>query len=139
MVRVYIDGIFDLFHRGHLESLKQSKSLYNDTFLIVGVISDKVAEDYKRLPIISHRDRIEIIKSLSIVDEVIEDPPLNVSLEFVEKNNIDMVVHGFSDESDWQKQKNFFKSLIEIGKFKKIKYYEPLSTTSIIDNIKKNY
>lgn len=139
MVRVYIDGIFDLFHRGHLESLKQSKNLYEDTYLIVGVISDEIAKDYKRLPIISHSDRIEIIKSLEIVNEVIENPPLNVSLDFVEKNNIDIVVHGFFDDKDWQKQKSFFEELIKVNKFKKINYYNLTSTTKIIKNIKENY
>ena len=64
MSRVYIDGIFDLFHRGHLESLKQAKQIGNNTYLIVGVISDVVAKDYKRIPVISHEDRVEIIKNL---------------------------------------------------------------------------
>ena len=103
MRRVYIDGIFDLFHRGHLESLKQAKSIEDNTFLIVGVISDEVATDYKRVPIIRHEDRVEIIKNLSIVDEVIEKAPLVITKEFVETNNIDLVVHGFSNDEDWEK------------------------------------
>ena len=57
MISIYIDGIFDLFHRGHLESLKQSKNLRNDVFLIVGVISDKVATSYKRQPIIKEENQ----------------------------------------------------------------------------------
>ena len=68
MNRVYIDGIFDLFHRGHLESLRQAKNIYDNTYLIVGVISDEDARDYKRLPIISEVDRLEIIKSISKFD-----------------------------------------------------------------------
>ena len=139
MKRVYIDGIFDLFHRGHLESLKQAKDLYDNTYLIVGVISDKTSKDYKRLPVINESDRIEIIKSLKIVDEVIVNPPLNVTKEFVEENKIDMVVHGFADDNDWEKQKDFFKFLIDVNKFERINYYQRTSTTEIIKNIKLNY
>ena len=139
MKRVYIDGIFDLFHRGHLESLKQAKNTYDDVYLMVGVISDDVAKDYKRLPIISHDDRIEIIKAIDIVDEVINDPPLVITKEFTDKYNFDLVVHGFSDEKDWEKQKLFFDFLIKENKFKKINYYDKISTTEIIGKIKHSY
>jgi cytidyltransferase-like protein len=139
MIRVYIDGIFDLFHRGHIESLKQAKKIDKDVFLIVGVISDSVATEYKREPVINETDRIEIIKSINIVDMVITDPPLIVTKEFVIKNNIDLVVHGFSNETDWNNQKNFFKWLIENNKFKRINYYEKTSTTNIIKKIKDSY
>ena len=138
-MRVYIDGIFDLFHRGHLESLKKAKNSYENTHLIVGVISDDVAKDYKREPVISHRDRLEIIKSINIVDEVITDPPLVVTLDFVNKNNIDIVVHGFANNTDWEKQKDFFKELVEANKFKRIDYYQETSTTDIIKKIKNEY
>ena len=138
-MRVYIDGIFDLFHRGHLESLKKAKNSYENTHLIVGVISDDVAKDYKREPVISHRDRLEIIKSINIVDEVITDPPLVVTLDFVNKNNIDIVVHGFANNADWEKQKDFFKELVEANKFKRIDYYQETSTTDIIKKIKNEY
>ena len=139
MCRVYIDGIFDLFHRGHLESLKKAKEIEKDTYLIVGVISDEISKDYKRIPVISHEDRIEIIKNLSIVDEVIENPPLVITEEFVKINNIDLVVHGFSNEDDWEKQKNFFEFLTKNNKFKRISYYDKTSTTDIICRIKNDY
>ena len=139
MVKIYIDGIFDLFHRGHLESLKQAKFLKEDVYLTVGVISDKVAEGYKRQPIICEDDRVEIIKAITYVDEVISDPPLFVTDEFVEKHNIDIVVHGFCDDNDWNKQKDFFSWLIENKKFERINYYSKISTTDIINKIKKDY
>ena len=57
MKRIYIDGIFDLFHRGHLESLKQAKNIDKDIYLIVGIIDDETASGYKRKPIINQFDR----------------------------------------------------------------------------------
>lgn len=139
MIRVYIDGIFDLFHRGHLESLKQAKYVDENVYLIVGVISDKDAQDYKRLPVISQEDRTEIIKNFEIVDEVIENAPLIITEDFVSRNKIDLVVHGFCNEDDWEKQKLFFEYLIKEGKFQRIDYYSKTSTTDIINKIKHSY
>merc|ERR1712227_985554 len=116
--RVYIDGIFDLFHRGHLESfIKTKNSIENvNVEVIVGVVSDKDAEEYKRLPIINENDRVEIIKNLSVVSHVIFPAPLIVTKEFLEENNIDLVVHGFINQEDFNKQKEFFKVPIELNK-----------------------
>ena len=85
--RVYIDGIFDLFHRGHLESFYKTKNIFGDkesntVEVIVGVISDKDAEKYKRLPIINEVDRCEIVKNIRIVDEVIF-PSVSRLIEFL--------------------------------------------------------
>lgn len=136
--RVYIDGIFDLFHRGHLESFKKAKNSFKNTYLIVGIISDKDAEGYKRKPIITENDRYEIIKNLKLVDEIIENSPLIIDLEFIDNNKIDLIVHGFSNDADFEKQKDFFTLPLKLGKFKRIEYYKPLSTTDIINRIINN-
>ena len=139
MKRVYIDGIFDLFHRGHIESLKQAKNICDNVYLMVGVISDQDANNYKRMPIINEDDRAELLRSVNIVDEVLTNVPLSVTKEFIELNNIDLVVHGFSNNEDWEKQKDFFEYLINENKFKKIDYYDKTSTTYIINRIKTKY
>ena len=54
---VYTDGIYDLFHRGHVESFIQIKQMFPNCYLIVGIMDDKVAEGYKRKPIYSEEDR----------------------------------------------------------------------------------
>ena len=137
MVKVYMDGVFDLFHRGHLESIKNCLN-YGDE-VIIGVVSDKDAESYKRIPIISENDRVEIISQLKIVNNVIFPCPLIITKEFITINNIDIVVHGFSNNNDYEVQKKFFKDPIDIGIFKKVKYYDKISTTDIIKKIKKYY
>lgn len=140
MKRVYIDGVFDLFHRGHLESLIKAKNALGDptnTYLIVGVVSDFDCAGYKRNPIISEEDRVEIIKSIKCVDQVIYPCPMIVTMDFIKDNSIDMVVHGFSGEADREKQKEYFAEIKAAGYFKEIDYYSKISTTEIINKLKK--
>jgi cytidyltransferase-like protein len=138
---VYLDGVFDLFHRGHLESLIKAKNILNDpdnTILLVGIVGDKDATSYKRKPIINEEDRTEIIKSIKYVDNTICPCPLVVTMDFIKNNNIDIVVHGFVSDEDRNKQKDFFKEIDENGYFKEIEYYSKTSTSEIIKNIKTN-
>ena len=137
MTRIYMDGVFDLFHRGHLEAIKKCKE-FGD-IVIIGVVSDNDCASYKRVPIIKEDDRVEIIKNLKNVDEVIFPCPLIIDKKFMDDNNIDIIIHGFSDENDLEKQEEFFKAAIELNKFKTIKYYDKISTSEIINNIKLNY
>lgn len=66
----YTTGVFDMFHVGHLHLLKKAKNHCN--YLIVGVSSDELVEQYKKKkPIIPFKHRLEIISSLSFVDEVV--------------------------------------------------------------------
>ncbi len=66
----YTTGVFDMFHIGHLHLLKKAKN--HCDYLIVGVSSDELVEEYKKKkPIIPFEHRMEIISSLSCVDEVI--------------------------------------------------------------------
>ena len=135
-MRIYTDGVFDMFHRGHLECFKTIKKLYPDCHLVVGVVSDKDTESYKRIPIINENDRLEIIKSIKYVDEVVFPGPLYMTRQFIEKHNIDLIVHGFANPADINTKQKFFAIPMELGKFKEIPYYSKISTTDIIKKVK---
>lgn len=137
IIRIYTDGVYDLFHRGHIESLKNCKKMFNEnTYLIVGVCSDDVATKYKRLPIYNEEDRYNIIENIKFVDEIVRDCPLIITEDFIEKYKIDYVLHGFSNSSDKNKQNDFFEIPIMLNKFIEIPYYYDISTTDIINKIK---
>ena len=68
----------------NLNSFKQCKDIGENIYLIVGIIGDDVAEKYKRRPIIEEKYRYEIIKNLKLVDEIVENPPLVVTKEFMD-------------------------------------------------------
>ena len=132
---IYIDGIFDLFHYGHIESFRKCKELDKDVTLIVGVISDKVALSYKRLPIYRESHRYALVENSKYVDQIVKDSPLIITKEFMEKYNIDLVVHGFINKDDENKQNEFFHYPKSINKFHTIPYCKEISTSEIIYKI----
>lgn len=138
-MRIYCDGIFDLFHVGHIKTLEYIKNMFDNVTVIVGVISDEDAEKYKRKPIINEIDRGISLKSCRFVDEIIQHVPLIINEYFLLKNNIDLVVHGFYNQYDKEKQKEFFKIPIKLNKFKEIPYSHVESTSGIIDRIVKQF
>lgn len=146
MITVYMDGVFDLFHFGHTRAIKQcydigykNRKYDEDVRIIIGVISDEDTQSYKREPVFTLEQRTEIINSLKYVDYVISPAPLVVSKDFIKENGIDIVVHGFADDEDYDKQKHMHKELIDMGIFERIKYTTEISTTEIMNKIKTNY
>ena len=66
---VLVTGGFDPLHSGHLAYFKAAKQLGDK--LIVGLNSDEWLIRKKGKPFMPFHERIEIIKGLSVVDEVI--------------------------------------------------------------------
>jgi glycerol-3-phosphate cytidylyltransferase len=76
MIIGYTSGVFDLFHIGHLNILRNAKN--NCDYLIVGITTDELAEKRKgKKPIIPFSERIEIVKNLKFVDMVVPQNTMN--------------------------------------------------------------
>ena len=68
--RGYTQGVFDMFHIGHLNLLNNAKK--HCDYLIVGVNSDALVRTYKhKTPVICEAERAEIVRNIKAVDEVI--------------------------------------------------------------------
>ena len=65
----YTCGVFDLFHIGHLNLLRNAKSLCDK--LIVGVSTDELVSYKGKSCIIPYIERSEIVRSIKYVDCVI--------------------------------------------------------------------
>lgn len=69
---IYTGGTFDLFHRGHVNFLKQCKKIANR--VVVSLNTDEFIKSFKgHYPVISYEDRKEVLLGCKYVDEVIEN------------------------------------------------------------------
>ena len=123
----YTTGVFDMFHIGHLNILRQAKE-YCD-YLIVGVTTDDLCFKRKnKYPIINHHDRVEIVKAIKFVDKVIAQEDID-KMKIVNKYSVNVVFVG----SDWQGTEawiNYEKKFAELGcKVEYIKHTDGISSS----------
>lgn len=66
----YTQGVYDMFHIGHLNLINQAKACCE--YLIVGVNADELVREYKhKTPVIGQEERKIIVSNLKAVDECI--------------------------------------------------------------------
>ncbi len=124
--------VADLFHYGHMNFLRTARE--HGDYLLVGIHSDEVVRNYKRAPILSMDERIASVASCRYVDEVIPDAPLTVTREWIERHEIDLVVHG--DDFTEEQYKLCYGTPIEMGIFRTVTYTPGISTSEIITRCK---
>jgi len=69
MIIGYTSGVYDLFHIGHLNLLKNAKGMCDR--LVVGVTTDDLSLYKGKKPLIPFEDRLEIVRSVRYVDAVV--------------------------------------------------------------------
>jgi cytidyltransferase-like protein len=133
--RVYADGVFDLFHAGHLEFLRKAKAAGGPgAVLVIGVITDEDA-GWKRPPVIPHVQRVALVRNCRLVDEVVTRPPLQLTGKFLDEQKISCVVHGDDDL-----QEEFFRAPRARGIMRYVPYQRDgpyaVSTSDLIARIR---
>jgi len=137
-VRVYADGIYDLFHYGHARSLEQAKKLFPNATLVVGVCSDADTHRIKGSTVMDEKQRAESVRHCKWVDEVVENSPWVLDQAFLDKHQIDYVSHG-EDLSLDENGNDAYAWLKEQNLFRVIKRTEGISTSDIIMKIVRDY
>ena len=125
----YTDGVFDLFHVGHLNMIQAAKEQCE--YLIVGVHGDDVVESYKhRRPIICENDRSRIVGSIKGVDRV-EVNHFRDKMKLWELYHFDVIFIG----DDWkgtERWKRFEEELKTVNvDVVYVPYTKGISTTDI--------
>ena len=97
----YTTGVFDLFHIGHLNLLKNAKALCD--YLIVGVSTDENVRSYKhKTPIVKYEERVAIVEAIKYVDKVVPQTSMD-KYEAWELYHFDALFHG----DDWKNTKMY--------------------------------
>ncbi len=94
MIIGYTSGVFDLFHIGHLNLLRNARGMCDK--LIVGVTSDDLVAYKGKTPMIPFVERIEIVRSLKFVDAAVQQNDMN-KLSMCKKLNAKIMFVG----DDW--------------------------------------
>lgn len=131
---VYTYGVFDLFHSGHVQLLKEAKALGDR--LIVGIFTDEVAEGFKRRPVVPYEDRRTVVEALAFVDEVVMQDELRP-----DKNILLLKPHilakgpgaGWDEREGKAPGTDAMESLG--GQVIKLPYHHGISTSQIIEKL----
>jgi len=99
VVTGYVEGVFDLFHKGHVRILKKAKNKFDKVY--AAVTPDEIVKTYKNnLPILPFEDRKEMLESCKYVDEVISaSPTLAPTIDWMNTNGIDYIAAGNNKEN----------------------------------------
>lgn len=129
----YTTGVFDLFHIGHLNLLKNAKGLCDK--LIVGVTTDELVSYKGKKAVIPFEERLEIVRNIQYVDAVIPQESMD-KMENWKKLKYDVMFVG----DDWHntpKWEDFEKQFDEVGvKIVFFPYTKGTSSTLINDVLK---
>ena len=124
----YTAGVFDMFHIGHLNLLKNAKGLCDK--LVVGVTVDELVKYKNKEAIIPYCDRAEIVRNIKYVDAVIPQTDMD-KLAMCKKIGASFLFVG----DDWYKtekwndyEKEFSKAGIKIIYFP---YTKGISSTDL--------
>ena len=133
--RCVVNGVFDLFHVGHVRLLQRAKEMFRE--VVVTIDSDELTMKEKRKPIFSQEERLEILKACRYADDVLiidrswgphATDPAMVD-DFMAKYNVDA---AFVAADDVEYVKYWFGHLYEQGKVVIVPRTREISTTHVI-------
>ena len=106
----YTQGVYDMFHIGHLNLLNHAKEYCEH--LIVGVNADELVKEYKhKTPVINEMERAEIVRNIKAVDEVVIAHTLD-KLIALDLYHFDVIFIG----DDWKGNPRWERTRIDLGK-----------------------
>jgi len=138
-VRIYSDGVYDMFHFGHALQFRQAKLSFPSVHLVVGICRDEVVELNKSRPVMTTAERCEAVRHCRWVDEVIPDAPWVLTDEHMRKWDIDYVAHDDEPYPGVDGAVDVFGFLKEQGKLIPTRRTPDVSTTEVLGRVVERY
>ena len=110
---IYVPMVADYIHHGHINIINIAES-YGE--VLVGLMTDKSAASYKRLPLLSYEERFKIVSNIKGVKKVVPQDQFDY-VKPILKYKPDIFIHG----SDWkhgvqkEARKRVFDAMDQIG------------------------
>lgn len=129
MIIGYTTGVFDLFHIGHVNILRNAKSMCDR--LIVGVTVDELTSYKNKQSVVSFEERIEIVRACRYVDLAVPQKDMN-KLEALNRYNFNIIFVG----DDWYKTEKWidFEAEFQAKNVRVIYFPYTKSTSSTLIN-----
>ena len=110
MIIGYTTGVYDLFHVGHVNLLRNAKGMCDK--LIVGVTTDELVLYKNKNAIIPHSERMEILRSIKYVDSVVPQETMD-KFEVWQKLKFDVMFVGddWYNTPKWEEIETKFKKV----------------------------
>jgi cytidyltransferase-like protein len=129
---IYTKMVADLFHPGHVNFLRNARALGDR--LVVHIVDDLRVSAFKREPVMTQEERMNVVAACRYVDQVTAVGPRVITLDFMRENNYSIYAFACSGSEELVTKRQDCPDLPDemLGV---LSYTPGVSTTALIQRI----